>query len=822
MQRLSRLIRGMQVVGWAAIGLAVLSVINAWQRPVSALAGISLQSATLYTPTGEVLGAPAAKYAAADLQLGDVVVRFAGVAWADAQRLNLHELPPGTIGDSLPLVLRRGDTLLAREIRLQAPNPWEQLVLLRLGLSGLVCAGPPTYVLLRLRRRLKEFQPNPDMQPDETGVPLWILTWYGVSIMLSLGSFKQPVLVLGSEMLARLCPMLVAITTQPYPLAARAQRNHTIATMLLVSGVVGAGLVAVEAHLLAIPNVAWPWNIAILRYETDPIHQGTRYLTLLAAVYTFIFSFIAAASRQVTSLVRRVGTVVHWRWYTAFHTWMERTYPLCPPSLFVIAVFQFTILLLYALLDMLRVIGWSGGGYSTIFAAIPVSYMLLYSDTQAQIQGRRLIMWILWLVVALQSSTLVIQAINPADSLSAYRDSLTIALISFGTIFGVLFILLAERGRRIPSPVQRAIDAAFTQTTLPALWQHFVGRVGPTLGVEQWLWIKHTAEDWITLEQTHATCQQWLLDPRFQHYLRTAQAHEPYGITINSLTLPITLIIVPIFQQTTIKEVLVTSNPTNNALLLIDNPNVYRRLADAVKSMRLLEQEQQFAQKMQLIARASIHKQYQHDREERIENTRIYLHLHGKTLKNLNDVVLDLERLDHTSLSTFNATMISTVERHCRSIDAELRTIIHELHGRGINDNLMYFLDDVILEWERKHRHIRWVFVPVDVALVLSNDQKSCIFLLIEEAVENALKHANPRNIAIRLHTDAHSITTVVTDDGCGFRYEPNVISAAHLGVFLMTGLAEHLDGHISIDSRPNHGCTIRITLPLQPTPLPL
>lgn len=87
------------------------------------------------------------------------------------------------------------------------------------------------------------------------------------------------------------------------------------------------------------------------------------------------------------------------------------------------------------------------------------------------------------------------------------------------------------------------------------------------------------------------------------------------------------------------------------------------------------------------------------------------------------------------------------------------------------------------------------------------------VALIINEAVTNAIKYAFPDDrsgrIDISMHRTGEAITLVVADDGIGI--DPAIIGKEtnSLGMKLLNGLTEDIDGAITIEN--NHGTTISI-----------
>jgi signal transduction histidine kinase len=79
--------------------------------------------------------------------------------------------------------------------------------------------------------------------------------------------------------------------------------------------------------------------------------------------------------------------------------------------------------------------------------------------------------------------------------------------------------------------------------------------------------------------------------------------------------------------------------------------------------------------------------------------------------------------------------------------------------------------------------------------------------------MQNAIKHANPREIYLELSCSEHFVELVVMDDGSGF--DPNQSFSGHLGLRSMSERATQLGGSLTIDSAPGKGTRVQVKLPL-------
>ena len=94
----------------------------------------------------------------------------------------------------------------------------------------------------------------------------------------------------------------------------------------------------------------------------------------------------------------------------------------------------------------------------------------------------------------------------------------------------------------------------------------------------------------------------------------------------------------------------------------------------------------------------------------------------------------------------------------------------------------------------------------------LSKDVALCVFRVLQEALNNAIKHAGVRQVVVRLHTTSHEIHLSVADRGVGF----DPAAANHgLGIISMTERLNIVGGKIRIESCPGAGTTVCVRAPL-------
>ncbi len=104
----------------------------------------------------------------------------------------------------------------------------------------------------------------------------------------------------------------------------------------------------------------------------------------------------------------------------------------------------------------------------------------------------------------------------------------------------------------------------------------------------------------------------------------------------------------------------------------------------------------------------------------------------------------------------------------------------------------------------------------------ISDKAKLMLFRIIQEQVNNVLKHSGARNLIIELILEdtENRIELSITDDGKGFI--PDKVTKKGLGLSNIMSRADLFGGIVTIQSAPGRGCKLRVQVPLERTSGPL
>nr|WP_238345323.1 histidine kinase [Actinopolymorpha cephalotaxi] len=137
---------------------------------------------------------------------------------------------------------------------------------------------------------------------------------------------------------------------------------------------------------------------------------------------------------------------------------------------------------------------------------------------------------------------------------------------------------------------------------------------------------------------------------------------------------------------------------------------------------------------------------------------------------------------------------------------ADMRALIFELRPQALaEEGLVAALGKQLAAFRVRH--------GVRTRAVLGNEPagafkvKQTLYRIAQEALQNAAKHADAKNVLVRLDASPTALTLEVADDGVGF--DPGASYPGHLGLRSMRERIAELGGTLEIHSAPGEGTRI-------------
>jgi PAS domain S-box-containing protein len=98
----------------------------------------------------------------------------------------------------------------------------------------------------------------------------------------------------------------------------------------------------------------------------------------------------------------------------------------------------------------------------------------------------------------------------------------------------------------------------------------------------------------------------------------------------------------------------------------------------------------------------------------------------------------------------------------------------------------------------------------------IDQSQKINLYRIVQEAVNNALKHSAAQVINVQLNIDDDHIQLMIEDDGQGFNKDSRYDLSRHHGLMNMRDRAEIMNGTLTIESDESRGTLIIVDAPLK------
>lgn len=157
---------------------------------------------------------------------------------------------------------------------------------------------------------------------------------------------------------------------------------------------------------------------------------------------------------------------------------------------------------------------------------------------------------------------------------------------------------------------------------------------------------------------------------------------------------------------------------------------------------------------------------------------------------------------------------IKDLKKMVRNALYEVRRIIYDLRPMALDDlGLVPTLKKYLQTTEEYHKKIKINFSNIRDEKRLPSKYEVALFRLIQESVQNALKHADATEIKVKLEIDRTKVIVVVKDNGKGFNM--NEKKKDSFGLIGMRERVELLEGELSIDSKVGVGTIVIIQIPL-------
>lgn len=238
-------------------------------------------------------------------------------------------------------------------------------------------------------------------------------------------------------------------------------------------------------------------------------------------------------------------------------------------------------------------------------------------------------------------------------------------------------------------------------------------------------------------------------------------------------------------------------------------------LAYLLYNRRRLRREVEFAQERQLLERLRAQAVLE---AEEAERRRIGSDLHDGVGQLLTAATLNLHSLGE-ELGVQTEGQQSLLQNALAVVEesfSEVRSISHNLMPnalikRGLAQAVRDFLDKLPSAGRVK---INLEVVGLDRGGRLEPTMENVLFRVIQELVQNILKHAQATEVTLQIIRHPEELTVLVEDNGLGF--DPAALGEdAGIGLKNIESRMAYLGGRVDFDAAPGRGTTVTLEVPL-------
>jgi signal transduction histidine kinase len=157
---------------------------------------------------------------------------------------------------------------------------------------------------------------------------------------------------------------------------------------------------------------------------------------------------------------------------------------------------------------------------------------------------------------------------------------------------------------------------------------------------------------------------------------------------------------------------------------------------------------------------------------------------------------------------------VQELRKELRQISDDVQAISHDLHSSKLE-----YLGAIagMKSWckEVAQRHKIEIAFRSDFPVNLPIDVGLPLFRVLQEAVNNSLKHSGKKQVEVQLWEDSGEIHLIIHDSGKGFDVE-TAMRGKGLGLISMRERVRLVNGSIAIESKPMGGTNIHVRIPLE------
>lgn len=295
-----------------------------------------------------------------------------------------------------------------------------------------------------------------------------------------------------------------------------------------------------------------------------------------------------------------------------------------------------------------------------------------------------------------------------------------------------------------------------------------------------------------------------------------------------------------IYSEEQIKEVYETAHEIQTKLKMVREREITLRQKRDFIERRLQSLEQMIEKGTALVSKVSVISNYLNNDFKQIsdlidnanqkqsfglkiieaqeeERKRISREIHDGPAQMLANILLRADLVDRTFRERSGEEALVEMKNMrlmVRDSLQEVRRIIYDLRPMALDDlGLIPTIRKYLANVEDYHQ-INISLSEQGIEGRFDSKYEVALFRLIQESIQNAVKHGVPKNIHVNFRIEKNQIFLLIRDDGIGFDLESKKENS--FGLIGMRERVEMLDGEFLIKSQIGQGTTVHVKIPLK------
>jgi PAS domain S-box-containing protein len=198
------------------------------------------------------------------------------------------------------------------------------------------------------------------------------------------------------------------------------------------------------------------------------------------------------------------------------------------------------------------------------------------------------------------------------------------------------------------------------------------------------------------------------------------------------------------------------------------------------------------------------------------ERTWIGRELHDDINQQLALLAVELDRWgQHVPTADELMEQVRHAQQRINQIAKEVQGLSHRLHSSKLEYLGLATAARSFCRELAEQSKVEIQFSSASIPRALPKEISLCLFRVLQEAAQNAVKHSGVRTFTVDLNGIDDLIELTVSDHGIGFEQQ-EAFTRTGLGLISMRERLQLVHGHICVRSKPGSGTTIRAQVPIR------